>query len=407
MSEPQTLPAVGPQSTADPASENVPDPAQFDAIVQAAFGDTARSSGSLESNASSSLSADAPSSSSSTSTSSTSQSVPSLTTSSTTSSTTASAASSKTPSPCPSILRSNSAPPSAFPTLSSMSPNVTFAPLPQTEPRKRNSSHPLGVAARSRLLRHRRMLRERGLNPDDYQHQYQYQHEHQYQYEYGPGSGVEGGQGYPADGGDPHPYGEDGGAAVEFPEMAAAEGTEEHVRVRRARTASDAREEEDPFVALGKLVKGAGKTLWKSLSMRDLRAKEREAAKAIDKEKGGVGADGQPRASQGDEAARRGSGRENEKEAVPRRHIVGTGHLFDDDGVTPRKASAEGGVWEEEVAEDSWKKLLSKSTPVPDTANGDGNDDGQTTPTPASVESAGGATVLTTIVAAQLSTKAR
>ncbi|KAM5532926.1 hypothetical protein V8D89_013392 [Ganoderma adspersum] len=407
MSEPQMLPSRRP-SIPDTQSEGAPDPSQFDAIVQAAFGDTARSSGSLESN-SSSPSADR----SSTGSSSTSQSVPSLVTTTSTS-TTASAASSKTPSPCPSILRSNSAPPSSFPTLSSStgsSPNVTFAPLPQTEPRKRNSSHPLGVAARSRLLRHRRMLRERGLNPDDYpyhyqqqqqqQQQYQYQQQYQQQYQYGYGSGVESG--------DPHPYSEDG-AAVEFPEMHGEDGQEEHVRVRRARTMSDTGregEEEDPFVALGKLVKGAGKTLWKSLSMRDMRAKEREAAKAKDKDKDkdrsgkGAGAEKQPRTSEG-------GGSVQEKEAVPRRSIVGTGHLFDDDGAAPRRASEEGGVWEEEVTEDSWKKLLSKSEPAPDTvANGDASDDGQATPTPASIEAADSTTVLTTIVVAQPSAKAR
>ncbi|KAI1791723.1 hypothetical protein LXA43DRAFT_1082532 [Ganoderma leucocontextum] len=388
MSETQMLPAVGP-STTDSPSESAPDGSQFDAIVQAAFGDTARSSGSLESNASSSLGADASGSSASSSSTSTSHSVPSLTTSS---STTASAASSKTPSPSPSILRSNSAPPSAFPTVSSPpSPNVTFAPLPQTEPRKRNSSHPLGVAARSRLLRHRRMLRERGLNPDDYQ--YHYQHEHQYTY------GVEGGTGFPTDA-DPHPYGE-GDAAVEFPEMPGGEGGEERVRVRRARTASDVRgEEEDPFVALGKLVKGAGKTLWKSLSMRDMRAKERDAAKAKDKD--GARGDGQARTSEGEgRCGDQSQSRSVGEEAVPRRCTVETVHLFEDDGATPPTASGEGGVWEEEVTEDSWKKLLSNPPPVPDTANADNSQDARSS---TSVEPTDDAPVLTTIVMAQPST---
>lgn len=43
--------------------------------------------------------------------------------------------------------------------------NVTFAPLPPIEPRRRKSSVQLGVAARSRLLHHRRMLREHGIPP--------------------------------------------------------------------------------------------------------------------------------------------------------------------------------------------------------------------------------------------------
>ena len=135
--------------------------------------------------------------------------------------------------------------------------------------------------------------------------------------------------------------------------------------------------------------------------MRDMRAK------AKDKDRAGTAADGQPRTSEGDEAAKGEGGptreKEKEKEAVPRRSVVGTGHLFDDDGATPRRAEEEGGVWEEEVTEDSWKKLLSDQPPS-DTPNGDANDDGQATPTPAFAEPA----VLTTIVAAQPSTtKAR
>ncbi|KAI9069192.1 hypothetical protein FKP32DRAFT_1600059 [Trametes sanguinea] len=91
----------------------------------------------------------------------------------------ASAASSAAPSPCPSILRSSS----SSLTLPSRtgSPSITFAPLPTTEPRKRSGVHPLGVAARSRLLRHRRMLREQGLHPDDVPYPYPFSEQDQEQ----------------------------------------------------------------------------------------------------------------------------------------------------------------------------------------------------------------------------------
>ncbi|PCH37631.1 hypothetical protein WOLCODRAFT_135754 [Wolfiporia cocos MD-104 SS10] len=43
--------------------------------------------------------------------------------------------------------------------------NITFAPLPVMEPRRRKSNVQLGVAARSRMLQQRRMLREQGIPP--------------------------------------------------------------------------------------------------------------------------------------------------------------------------------------------------------------------------------------------------
>ncbi|KZT02357.1 uncharacterized protein LAESUDRAFT_716949 [Laetiporus sulphureus 93-53] len=53
--------------------------------------------------------------------------------------------------------------PSASASAPGLSTNVTFAPLPATEPRRRKSSVQLGVAARSRMLHRRRMLREQGI----------------------------------------------------------------------------------------------------------------------------------------------------------------------------------------------------------------------------------------------------
>ncbi|CCL98770.1 uncharacterized protein FIBRA_00775 [Fibroporia radiculosa] len=43
--------------------------------------------------------------------------------------------------------------------------NITFAPLPTIEPRRRKSNVQLGVAARSRLLQQRRNLRDQGIHP--------------------------------------------------------------------------------------------------------------------------------------------------------------------------------------------------------------------------------------------------
>ncbi|TBU35408.1 hypothetical protein BD311DRAFT_1779 [Dichomitus squalens] len=317
MTQTQTMTAVGYPASAD--SDNASD-ASLTTIVQAVFADTVRSSGSLESNGSASTSSTAPS-------------VPSLDTSHSTvsESSTTSLASSKAPSPCPSILRSSSAPPQDFPTSSaSSSPNVTFAPLPQTEQRKRHPSHQLGVAARSRLLRHRRMLREGRVDPDDPSY-----------HQYGPGSGIAGGKGAV------DTYGPDG-ENVQSPseghgEM--GEGEEGYPRRRRSRAPSEP--QEDPLVALGRLMKGATKTLWRSLSMRDMRVQEREDGQAVP--------DGAER-----QEGRPASRSRREKRSAPPR--VGAVHLFEDD--EGRHVSDEGGVWEEEVSEESLKKLLSKP-PLP------------------------------------------
>ncbi|KAI0823534.1 hypothetical protein BC628DRAFT_513734 [Trametes gibbosa] len=219
--------------------------------------DSARSSGSLESSASTAASSSTPS----TTSDSTSPSVPSLAASgrSASSSTTSSVASSTTPSPCSSILRSSS----SNLTLPSRtgSPGISFAPLPRIEPRKRNSPHPLGVAARSRLLRHRRMLREHGLNPDEVP------------YPYGPGTGIMGGSNAAVDLPDSAAWGEEireAQAGVDADEEARAEGVRGgHPRTRALSGPS----EEDALVSLGRLVKGAGKSLWRSISMKDVRAK--------------------------------------------------------------------------------------------------------------------------------------
>lgn len=311
-------------------SDRASDSSSFKAIVAAIVTDTdpsavvtARSSGSLESNASTSRN-------SNTSTGS-SISAPSLDTSHSTDST-SSAASSTNPSPCPSILiRSSSSLTIPGTRSGSSSPNISFAPLPQTEPRKRNATRQLGVAARSQLLRHRRMLREQGYDPNSVP------------YPYGPGSGVEGGRGYPT-------HMEDGGP-VEIREAEAGVDADEEMSARAHRNRALSDPSEDALVSLGKLMKGAGRALWKSMSMRDIRAKEKEAAA-----KAAEGAQDGSAGGHRDERPRGGSLR-GTSVPPPRNKAV---HLFDhNDEAHPPSAEGEGGVWEEEIPAESWKKLLS------------------------------------------------
>ncbi|KAL0575201.1 hypothetical protein V5O48_006762 [Marasmius crinis-equi] len=142
---------------------------------------------------------------------------------------------------------------------SSSSLNVKFAPLPQLAPRKRKSNTPLGVAARGQLMRRRRQL----MNGGEYgSHQVQ---------------------------GQPNMYGD----VVEPSEDEAA------ARARaRARGSGgygvdeDGEEMEDPFVALGKMFKGA----WKRMRGGSRNGKEKECpgngeaanGDAVDIEKGGL-----------------------------------------------------------------------------------------------------------------------
>ncbi|RPD56363.1 hypothetical protein L226DRAFT_615507 [Lentinus tigrinus ALCF2SS1-7] len=319
--------ALGSDLTSDRASDS----SSFKAIVAAIVTDTdpaavgiPRSSGSLESNASTSRN-------SNTSTGS-SVSAPSLDTSHSTDST-ASAASSTNPSPCPSILiRSSSSLTVPGTRSGSSSPNISFAPLPQLEPRKRNSSRQLGIAARSQLLRHRRMLREQGYDPNSVP------------YPYGPGSGVEGGRGYAG-------QMEEGGP-VEIREAEAGVDADEDMSARAHRSRALSDPSEDALVSLGKLMKGAGRALWKSMSMRDMRAKEKEEAAAAK-----AAEDGQDDSAGGHHGLRpRGGSLRGKTEPLPRNNAI---HLFDHGQQHPPSAEGEGGVWEEEIPEESWKKLLS------------------------------------------------
>ncbi|KAI0672669.1 hypothetical protein C8Q78DRAFT_1077016 [Trametes maxima] len=329
------------------------------AVLMNAVLDSARSSGSSSqesaastttsttSNASAATSASVPSLAASDRTTSTSsRSSAASPSASAPGSASASAASSTTPSPCPSILRSSS----SNLTLPSRtaSPSISFAPLPTTEPRKRNSPHPLGVAARSRLLRHRRMLREHGLSPDDVP------------YPYGPGSGV---LNDPADAGG---WPDDG--PVEVREAQAGVDADEDARAAgsrgghhpRSRATSDP-SEGDALLSLGRFVKGAGKSLWRSISMKEVRPKEGGVVKAgpAPSSDAEVPQTEQPAAAEeGSDQSLPGLVPRERRATLPRRM---EGHLFEDP--QRREPSAEGGVWEESIEEESWKRLLSKPPP--------------------------------------------
>ena len=200
------------------------------------------------------------------------------------------------------------------------------------------------------------MLREQGLNPADYP----------YPYPYGAGEGVEGGPGM-----DEH--GHDGIGPVEIREAEAGVDAHEDADARRRHRAhSDPSEESLP--SLGKLMRGAGRSLWKSLSMRDMRTKEREEATAA-----AAATTAEPTA-EGTKQRRSGSLPEKQRHAARN----AAGHLFNDtdDG---RAHSEEGGVWEEEVGQDSWKNLLSGAqvTAEPESIDSEDASAPETVPAPA------------------------
>ncbi|KAF5386617.1 hypothetical protein D9615_001541 [Tricholomella constricta] len=176
-------------------------------------------------------------------------------------------------------------------------PSISFAPLPELAPRRRRSTAPLGMAARSQLMRRRRHLQNSFEN--------------------------------------------EGGNAM---------WTDEEMEQQRQVAMNEARrrhyqhhyydededmEGEDPFLALGKLVKGAGKSIWRRVSQRDLAKK----GKAKEKEKGVEGeVESSPGGGEGDEN-RSGRGTEVEAESTSavseseqQRHVLAT--------ITPNEGDA-------------------------------------------------------------------
>ncbi|KAF8891359.1 hypothetical protein BD779DRAFT_199139 [Infundibulicybe gibba] len=160
---------------------------------------------------------------------STSNNTSANTSANTSSSVSSSVSSSLAPSPA-GILESRQSTTSTT-SLPTPSLNVKFAPLPELAPRKRRSLAPLGVASRSQLMRRRR--------------------------------------GY--DRGEP-------------PMPTNPMWTDEETRAvshRQPRRQSD-EELEDPFVALGKMVKGASKQLWRKVSNKEKEGKGEKDAKPVD-----------------------------------------------------------------------------------------------------------------------------
>ncbi|KAI9069162.1 hypothetical protein FKP32DRAFT_1600069 [Trametes sanguinea] len=135
--------------------------------------------------------------------------------------------------------------------------SITFAPLPTMEPGKRSGAHPLGVAARSRLLRHRR---EQGLHPDVVPYRYPYSEQDQEQ----GGHGVHGELGLMDDGEELR----EAEAGVDADEDARTRAVGGQGRGSRGKTMSDPGEG-DVLVSLGRLGKGAEWSLWRSISMKE------------------------------------------------------------------------------------------------------------------------------------------
>ncbi|OBZ69162.1 hypothetical protein A0H81_10917 [Grifola frondosa] len=224
------------------------------------------------------------------------------------------------PSPSPSILRSSSS--LTLPSRTG-SPKITFAPLPPTEPRKRNTSLQLGVAARSRLLRHRRMLRERGLSSLDIQYFYS-------------ANGT--------------PLFEE--IPVEVREAEPGEPVHEETRLERTpprsrprrlererereRERSNQDPAEDAFASLGKLVKGVGRTIWRRKSKKDMCETDPERPDGDGEKHTGVAA------------------------VVEAKQGV---HLFEDDGNREDSGEGDGSVWVEEISGETLRRLLSNSAP--------------------------------------------
>ncbi|TFK36347.1 hypothetical protein BDQ12DRAFT_686771 [Crucibulum laeve] len=178
--------------------------------------------------------------------------------------------------------------------LSSHTLSVKFAPLPKLAPRKRRSTTPLGIAARGQMVRRRRGMYE----------------------------------------------------AEPVPVQQNPMWTEEELEQQRLK--QDKMNEkkegdvEDPFVALGRMMKGAGKTLWRRMSQKELsktRAMEEEKEKNSDES-------GERHSSLEDS-----EGPKQEKPLStakdPSRTVLAP--LFSNGEETEHKVEEEGRVWEEEI----------------------------------------------------------
>ncbi|KAG6907081.1 hypothetical protein DXG01_010653 [Tephrocybe rancida] len=121
--------------------------------------------------------------------------------------------------------------------------NVKFAPLPELAPRKRRSAAPLGMAARTQMIARRRQ--QRVVYVDAYQSNSMWTEEELEQQR----------------------------------ELAMNEGQRRHSQHHLLSDEEDAMD--DPFLALGRMVKVAGKSIWRKVSNKDLSKQNKK-----EKEKG-------------------------------------------------------------------------------------------------------------------------
>ncbi|KAF8969558.1 hypothetical protein BDZ97DRAFT_206001 [Flammula alnicola] len=234
--------------------------------------------------------------------------------------------------------------------------SVKFAPLPELAPRRRRSTVPLGMAARAQLVRKRKAYhtdqqqQQRSASPDtvimspeEFEQERLRQEAIAAQYAQFQGSAH----------------------ALAARETEAEQAEEEFHGAERARGTDEI---EDPFLALGKVVKGVSRTFWRRVSHKDADAAGVGAA-ALTKE-GGKEADKEGRKGKEESRRRRKSdvGRDREPPrstptppvpplpaapAPPLRPILAT--------ITPNveeypevvtKSEEGGGVWEEEIGDD-------------------------------------------------------
>ncbi|KAF8163672.1 hypothetical protein B0H34DRAFT_795351 [Crassisporium funariophilum] len=217
---------------------------------------------------------------------------------------------------------------SSLPTL-----NVRFAPLPELAPRKRRSTAPLGMAARGQLMRRRRGHNEHavqsvavasGMWTDEEMEEQRRRHEalaaRHAQY------------------------------SATAAALAAREDEQEDDEddKRSGKKRGDDEDVDDPFLVLGRMMKGAGKTFWRKVSNKDM------AAAAA--------------AGRGKEDLERHTRKSNLRSASPMRVTSGSPANDEQETLpTPRpilatitsnsnieyheeaREAEEGGVWEEEI----------------------------------------------------------
>ncbi|KAF9532846.1 hypothetical protein CPB83DRAFT_890514 [Crepidotus variabilis] len=250
--------------------------------------------------------------------------------------------------------------PSSTPTM-----NVKFAPLPAIGPRKRRSNQPLGMAARAQLVR-----RRRGLQAED----------HQIIQQDGEDVVIVSNSVWTSPEFEEqrrrveilaarHAQVQANNAALEVEDILNQPDDEEKPRKKRSTHSAG----EEPVYSLRKMVKGAGLTLWKRVSSKDIAAM---------KERGERLEDGAPKKSVETIRQRRKSDPERPMAPILRRTATpppplpalrpGLGRLNSEPIAVPDSASStpiqstvdvcglvqsnldeevEGGVWEEEIGD--------------------------------------------------------